>query len=309
MRVGIVSTNEVQKALFTELLSPLVGALKEYDLTSIKNGTLHSTDAHILIIDMSDPAIVECEDVLEMMGRDEPICLMHEKDLFAMGQADRISWRNRTVEEIRKSLPDLTSELDSKKDEADNKNVPDAWIIGSSAGGPQALREFFGALPALPITIFVAQHISENAFGQMLARLTDNAKAWDVQTAADGAKVKPNTVFLVPRDKTVDIRGGIIELKQHVTPELSFNPSIDAVIRSIFACHPGKIGVIIFSGMGFDGSAGIRAVKGRAKMIMAQDQESCGAKGMPDSARLTGAVQISAEPTALAAELKYLYLQ
>ncbi|MGF6282044.1 chemosensory pili system protein ChpB (putative protein-glutamate methylesterase) [Pseudomonas frederiksbergensis] len=309
MRVGIVSTNEVQKALFTQLLSPLVGPLKEYDLTSIRNGTLHTTDAHILIIDMSDPAIVGCSDVMEMMGRDEPICLMHEKDLFAMSQADRISWRNRTVEEIRKSLPDLTSELDSKKDEADNKHVPDAWIIGSSAGGPQALREFFTVLPVLPITIFVAQHISENAFGQMLDRLVDVAKGWEVQVAADGAKVKPNTVFLIPRDKTVDIRGGIIELKQHITTDLSFNPSIDAVIRSIFACHPGRIGVIIFSGMGFDGSAGIRAVKGRAKMIMAQDQASCGAKGMPDSARLTGAVQISAEPAALASELKNMYPQ
>jgi chemotaxis response regulator CheB len=84
---------------------------------------------------------------------------------------------------------------------------------------------------------FVAQHISENAYEQMLTRLKDQAKTWAVQSATDGAKVNPNTVFLVPRDKTVEIRGGVIELKQFVTPELSFNPSIDGVIRSISACH------------------------------------------------------------------------
>lgn len=307
MRVGIVSTNEVQKSLVDELLAPLVGVIRQYDRRNIENGDLAATDVHILIIDMSDPAIIDNADVLEMLGKEEPVCLMHEKDLFAMSQADRMAWRNRTVEEIRKALPDLAGDLDVRKNEADNKNVPDAWIIGSSAGGPQALKEFFGALPALPVTIFVAQHISENAYEQMLSRLKDNAKAWDVQSATDGAKVKPNTVFLIPRDKTVAIRGGVIELKPFVTPDLSFNPSIDGVIRSIFACHPGKIGVIIMTGMGFDGSAGIRGIKGRAKMIMAQDHDSCGAKSMPDSARLTGAVQLSAKPTELANELAGMY--
>jgi chemotaxis response regulator CheB len=61
--------------------------------------------------------------------------------------------------------------------------------------------------------------------------------------------------------------------------------------------------------MGFDGSAGIRSMKGKARMIMAQDHESCGAKSMPDSARLTGAIQLSANPSVLATELAGLYLQ
>lgn len=309
MRVGLVSTNDIQKSLISGLLTPLVGVIKEYDLADIATGELHSTNVHILIIDMSDPAIIDCADVLEMLGRNEPVCLMHEKDLYSMNQAERISWRNRTLEEMRRALPDLAGDFEDRLDEADNRNVPDAWIIGSSAGGPQALKEFFSVLPSLPITIFVAQHISENAYEQMLTRLKDQAKTWAVQSATDGAKVNPNTVFLVPRDKTVEIRGGVIELKQFVTPELSFNPSIDGVIRSISACHPGRIGVIIMSGMGFDGSAGIRSMKGKARMIMAQDHESCGAKSMPDSARLTGAIQLSANPSVLATELAGLYLQ
>jgi hypothetical protein len=44
-----------------------VGVIKEYDLADIATGELHSTNVHILIIDMSDPAIIDCADVLEML--------------------------------------------------------------------------------------------------------------------------------------------------------------------------------------------------------------------------------------------------
>jgi hypothetical protein len=185
---------------------------------------------------MSDPAIIDCADVLEMLGRNEPVCLMHEKDLYSMNQLNAFPGeigRSRKCEEPFRIWPGtlktvwmkLTTECSGRMD------------YRIECRQPAALKEFFSVLPSLPITIFVAQHISENAYEQMLTRLKDQAKTWAVQSATDGAKVNPNTVFLVPRDKTVEIRGGVIELKQFVTPELSFNPSIDGVIRSISACH------------------------------------------------------------------------
>ena len=76
-----------------------------------------------------------------------------------------------TIEEIKKAIPDLANELDKKKEVADNKNVPDVWIIGASSGGPQALRQFFADLPRMSISIFVAQHMTQVGYGQMLARL------------------------------------------------------------------------------------------------------------------------------------------
>lgn len=308
MRIGIVSTNEVQKALFTELLSPLVGELTSYDISHAKNGDLEISNVHILLVDMNDPNVVDCEEVMEALGREEPICLVHDKDLYAMQPRDRISWRNRTIEEIKKALPDLASELDDKKDEADNKNVPDVWVIGASSGGPKALREFFADLPRMPISIFVAQHMSEVGYSQMLARLKDVASRWSVHSAETGMKIKPNSVYLVPRDNTIEISSGVITLQPYSAQSVSFNPCIDAVIRSIYECHP-QVGVIILSGMGMDGSGGIRTIKGKAKMIMAQDHESSGAKSMPDSARNTGSVQFSAPPEGLARKLAQVYGQ
>lgn len=308
MRVGIVSTNEVQKALFSELLTPLVGEIIFYDISHAKRGDLEISNAHILILDMSDPNVVDCEEVMDALVREEPICLLHEKDLYSMQPRERTAWRNRTIEELKKAVPDLANELDEKKDDADNKNVPDVWVIGSSSGGPQALKEFFGELPRLPISIVLAQHMSVDGFDHLLARVKILADGWSVHLAEDGMKVTSHSVYLVPRDKTVAMSGGVISLHQYSAQEVSFNPCIDAVIRTVFECHP-KVGVIIMSGMGMDGSGGIRSIKGKARMIMAQDHESSGAKSMPDSARNTGAVQYSAPPAGLAKKLAGLYNQ
>lgn len=308
MRIGIVSTNEIQKALFSELLSPLVGELIMYDISHAESGDLEISNAHILLLDMHDQNVVDCEEVMDALGREEPICLVHDKDLYSMQPRERISWRNRTIEEIKKALPDLANELDEKKEVADNKNVPDVWIIGASSGGPQALRQFFADLPRMPISIFVAQHMTEVGYGQMLARLKDVAPGWNVQSAETGMKIKPNSVYLVPRDNTVHIAAGAITLQAYSAQSVSFNPCIDAVIRTLHECHP-QIGVIIMSGMGMDGSGGIRTIKGKAKMIMAQDAESSGAKSMPDSARNTGAVQFSSNPEGLARKLAQIYGQ
>lgn len=305
MRVGIVSTNEVQKSLIIELLQPLVGPMRSYDLTHAKNGELEATNVHFLIVDMSDPALLDCQEVMDMVAENE-ICLMHEKDLFSMTLEQRVAWRNRTIDLIKTARPDLAEDLLQKKDEADNKHVPDIWIIGSSAGGPQALKEMLTNLPALPISIFIAQHISESAYGQVLLRVKQIAQHWSVVSAADGLQVTPGSIYLIPRDRTIEVRHGVIQLKPYAVQDLSFNPCIDAVIRSVYASH-SRIGVMILSGMGLDGAAGIRAIKGKAKMIMAQDHESSGAKGMPDSARATGAVNLSATPVELARELTKLY--
>lgn len=305
MRVGIVSTNEVQKSLVMELLQPLVGPMTSYDLSHARSGELEATTVHFLIVDMSDPALHNCTEVIELVAETD-ICLLHEKDLYSMTQEERLAWRNRTIEVLKSARPDLAGDLEQKKDEADNKHVPDIWIIGSSAGGPQALKEMLSNLPALPIAIFVAQHISESAYGQVLLRVRDIAREWTVESAEDGMQVSAKSIYLIPRDQTVEVRRGVIHLKPYVVQDLSFNPCIDAVIRSVYASH-SRLGVIILSGMGMDGSAGIRGIKGKAKMIMAQDQATSGAKGMPDSARATGAVNLSAPPVELGRHLARLY--
>lgn len=305
MKVGIITSNEVQLAVFSELLAPLVGEIKHIEIAQAQAGELERCILDILVVDMNDPAVVNCPEVITAICQEDPICLLHDKELHTMTPMAKLAWRNRTLDEIKKAVPEGAKKLDELRDQADNKNLPDVWIIGSSSGGPQALKQLFTALPPLPISILVAQHMSADGYGQLLDRVSNLAKGWEVHSAQDGMRVLPRTVYLVPRDNTIEISGGIISLQPSST-NVSFNPSIDTVIRSVSQCHQ-NVGVIILSGMGADGSGGIRAIKGKAMMIMAQDHVSSGAKSMPDSARNTGAVQYSAPPDLLAKRLEEIY--
>ena len=80
--------------------------------------------------------------------------------------------------------------------------------IGASAGGLDAFRSFFSALPADTGMAFVLiQHLSPD-HKSMLAELLGRTTGMDVIEAIDGVEVKPNCVFVIPPDATMTIKGG-----------------------------------------------------------------------------------------------------
>lgn len=305
MRVGVISTSNVQVALIKEVLTPVVGDLTIYDMSHVDSGELSATEVHALIVDFSDEAILQSEDVLEMLTRDEPVCVLNERELYSMSHAERQAWCNKLVDELKRSLPDLADSLDSRKAEIESRSANDTWVIGCSSGGPQAIRDFLAELPTLPVSIFLVQHLTEAAFNTYVQRVRECSTRWEVVAAEHGAKVRAGTIFIVPRDNTVEVRSGMIHLRP-VKPS-AYSPSINSVIRSVFSSIPGKLGVIILTGMGDDGASGIRDLKGKAKVVMAQDEESSQARSMPDAARETGAVTFSGKPAELARQMYRMY--
>lgn len=301
MRLGVVSTDSVQKSLIAEVLTPVFGAIEQYDLSDVNSG-LSSTGVHLLIVDFSDDAIIESEDVLSMLSRDEPVCLLNEVNLYPMTEGQRLAWRNKIINEIRKALPDFADEIQTPEEVRAKEKLHDIWVLGSSSGGPQAIREFFGVLPTLPISIVLVQHISEAAFKTFVCRVVDSAPNWNVVAAEDGLEALPGQIVCVPKDAYIQVSSGRFTLVPH-NSQPSFNPSISASIRSICRSTPGKMGIIILTGMGDDGAAAIKEVSKRAISVMAQDAETCGAKSMPDSARATGLVNFTGSPQELAREL------
>lgn len=304
MRLGVVSTNSVQKSLIAEVLSPVFDSIEQYDLTDVNND-LSRTGVHLLIVDFSDEAIIESEDVLSMLSRDEPVCLLNEVKLHPMTEGQRLAWRNKIINEIRKALPDFADEIQTPEEVRSKQKLHDIWVLGSSSGGPQAIREFFDGLPPLPISVVLVQHIAEAAFKTFVSRVADSAPNWSVVAAEDGLEATPGQIVCVPKDVYIQVNGGKFSLVAH-SSQPSFNPSISASIRSICRTTPGKMGIIILTGMGDDGAAAIKEVSKRAISVMAQSAETCGAKSMPDSARATGLVNISGSPQELAVELSRL---
>ncbi len=306
MRLGVVSTNNVQKALVAEILQPVFGDIEQYDLSHVNSGDLSGTGVQLLIVDFSDEAIIESDDVLSMLSRDEPVCLLNEVNLYPMSASQRLAWRNKIINEIRKALPDFTDEILTPEEMRAKETLHDIWVLGSSSGGPQAIRDFFETLPALPISIVLVQHISLAAFNTFVMRVKESAPSWTVVAAEEGMKALPGHIVCVPQNAYLEVAHGNFRLVSHGS-QPSFNPSVSASIRSICRSTPGKMGVVILTGMGDDGAAAIKEVNKRAISVLAQSSDTCAAKSMPDAARDTGLVKFSGSPKELASELERLY--
>ncbi|WP_396588175.1 chemotaxis protein CheB [Bermanella sp. R86510] len=178
------------------------------------------------------------------------------------------------------------------------------WVLGSSLGGPEAIKAFLDALPSgLPVAFIYGQHIDAQ-FVPVLANVLARHSAFTLRVAEHGMVPKNGEVLIVPSDKEVRFDGG--ELNVSGTPWPGpYGPSVDQLILNTLKVYP-QAGIMIFSGMGNDGAEAIESLcDGSASdiQVWAQSRESCASSAMPDAARETGAVSFSGSPQALAAQL------
>lgn len=304
MRLGIASMNPSQLSIMVELLEPVFGAVEVYDRERIINGEFSLSNDHILLIDYSDDSIMDFDAILEMLDKNEPISLLSEKDLSPLAHDERLAWRSKIVSETMKLLPDLASEIDQSRSSLMGNDV---WVVGSSSGGPDALTNFLGALPRLPITIILAQHIgSERGTASMQVVLNSRQNNWKVSVAEHGQTVKPAHAYLVPRDSTVAIEGERFVVRPYHAPN-SPCPNINATLRAMARIETRKMGVVILTGLGDDGAAALKEIKHLTLSVMAQVAVECPARSMPDAARDTGTVDVSGTLVELAKNISRRY--
>ena len=161
--------------------------------------------------------------------------------------------------------------------------------IGSSTGGPSALLAVFEALPAdFNAPILVAQHIADG-FVPGLVTWLDAASAIKVVAAEHGTIPLPGTAYVAPTGTDMTLDGKRIALVPPASGQV-YVPSADSLFESVaFAYGKRSIGVIL-TGMGADGAAGLKRMHDLGASIIAQDEESCTAFGMPKAAIDFGAV-------------------
>ncbi|MBE7210563.1 MAG: PAS domain S-box protein [Gluconacetobacter diazotrophicus] len=161
--------------------------------------------------------------------------------------------------------------------------------LGGSAGGIQALTAFFQAMPPDPGLVFVVVlHLSpehDSTLAELLARHT----AMRVQQAEDGMKVEPNNVYVIPPAKHLTMTDGHLRLT-----DLEAAPgkrvAVDLFFRSLADTHGPHATAVVLSGVDSDGSIGLRRVKERGGLTIAQDPAEAEQDGMPRSAIATGMV-------------------
>jgi len=173
--------------------------------------------------------------------------------------------------------------------------------LGASAGGLEALRDFFAAVPAESGAAFVViQHLAPAHRSQMVELLATHTTV-PVSQIEDGVVIQPDHIYVIPPGKWVRIfRGGLfLSEPQKRAPILP----IDYFFRSL-AEDRGELAIgIALSGTGSDGTLGVRAIKEAGGTVMVQDEASARFSGMPDSAGATGLADYVLPPAEMAREL------
>ena len=178
--------------------------------------------------------------------------------------------------------------------------------IGTSAGGLEALEKFFSSVPSDSNMAFVViQHLSPDYKSHMV-ELLSKYTLLPVFEARDGMRVEPNSIYLIPRRKNMTIFKGVLYLVDYDRSQ-GLNLPIDIFLKSLADDQGEKAVGIVLSGTGSDGTRGIRAIKEKGGMVLAQD-ESARFDGMPRSAISTRLVDIVAAPEEMPTSL-YNYLK
>ncbi len=161
--------------------------------------------------------------------------------------------------------------------------------IGASAGGLEALEQFFKNMPNdSGLSFVVVQHLSPDYKSLMVELLSKHTQMM-VYRAEDGMTILPNCIYLIPPKKNMTVFHGKLFLTEQ-DHHHGINLPIDIFLRSLAEDYSDRSIGIVLSGTGSDGTLGIRAIKGIGGMVMAQDDSSAKFDGMPKSAIATGLV-------------------
>ncbi|MCE0499149.1 MAG: PAS domain-containing protein [Methylacidiphilales bacterium] len=178
------------------------------------------------------------------------------------------------------------------RDRAASRSFPIVGL-GASAGGLEALEQFLGHVPKeCGLGFVVVQHLDPSHKG-ILVELLQRGTAMPVIQIKDRMKVEPGHVYVIPPNRDLSILHGVLHLLEPAAPR-GLRLPIDFFFRSLADDqHVRSIGVIL-SGMGSDGTLGLRAIKEKAGAVFVQTPASARFDSMPRMAIDAGLADVVA---------------
>ena len=187
------------------------------------------------------------------------------------------------------------------KPEENHPGSPLIIGIGASAGGLEALQQFFQHMPSNSgLSFVVIQHLSPD-YKSLMADILGKHTQMHVLQAENEMTIRPNTVYLIPPKNNMTIRDGKLYLNEFVHGML--NHPIDVFFTSLAEEQKERAIAVVMSGTGSDGTSGIKIVKEHGGLVIVQAPESAKFDGMPRSAINTGLADFVLSPDGIVDEI------
>ncbi len=174
--------------------------------------------------------------------------------------------------------------------------------VGASAGGLEALEQFFAGVPLNSGMAFVViQHLAPDRQG-MLPEILQRTTAMPVKQATDRMSVAPDNVYVIPPNQDISLHHDKLYLQAPLEAH-GLRLPIDSFLRSL-AVERRELGIgVILSGMGSDGTLGLQAIKEQGGLSLVQEPASAKFDAMPRSAINAGLADIIAAAHELPARI------
>lgn len=183
------------------------------------------------------------------------------------------------------------------------EGAPWVWLLAGSKGAPGAVRSFLDWLPKdVPLGFLYAQHMQPGQEQQLVEALGRD-EGWKVALPQDGQLVHAGEVLVVPTGHQISFDKSK-HLQETSSPWLEpFSPSFDQIILNMAQRFSANFGIIVFSGVGHDGSEAIPYALRKGAQVWTQRPDTCTAPFLPQSLIDAGYSGFSGDPRELAAAL------
>ncbi len=162
-------------------------------------------------------------------------------------------------------------------------------VIGASTGGPQALVEVLSSLPRnIPASILLVQHMPKQ-FTKSFAERLNSLSEIEVKEAENEDEIIEGRALLAPGDYHMLVNSSKVILDDG--PKInSVRPAVDPTMISAAQSYGKNVVGVILTGMGNDGAYGIKIIKEKGGVTIAQDESTSVVFGMPKAAIATGCI-------------------
>ena len=177
--------------------------------------------------------------------------------------------------------------------------------FGSSAGGMQAMTQFFERMPVPNGMAFVVvMHLSPN-YPSHATEILQRTTAMKVCEITEHMPIEPDRVYVIPPAHVLSMNDGHLMLRDDRRP-FGRSITIDLFFRGLAEAHRHHAVAVVLSGTGTDGSVGLTRLKELGGVTLAQEPEEAQHPGMPESAIATGLVDLVLPVAEMPARLQKL---